>query len=104
LPSSFAEPYVASNAEAAVITDRKYGQNLSGDMVPQRDIQAAEASKSGTVSVSFGSKLKFWKRMGHSKSSEKTSERVPLLSRFGRSEHKEYNTVDGAASGESEGV
>jgi hypothetical protein len=104
LPASFAEPYDASKVEAVVITDHKYGQNLFGDMVPQRDIQAAEALKSGTVSVSSGSKLKFWKRMGHSKSSEKTSERVPLLSRFGRSAHKEYNTVDGAANGESDDV
>jgi hypothetical protein len=102
LPASFAEPYVVSNADAIVITDRKYGQNLFGDMVPQRDIQAAEALKSGTVSISSGSKLKFWKRMGRNKSSEKTSERVPLLSRFGRSDHKEYNTADGAANAESE--
>jgi hypothetical protein len=104
LPASFAEPYVASNVEAVVITDRKYGQNLSGDMVPQRDIQAAEALKAGTISVSSGSRLKFWRRMGHNKSSEKTSERVPLLSRFGRSDHKEYDTVDGATNGESNTV
>jgi hypothetical protein len=100
LPASFAEPYVASSAEAVVITDRKYGQNLFGDMVPQRDIQAAEALKSGSVSVSSGSKLKFWNRTGDNKSSE----RVPLLSRFGRSGHKEYDTVNGATNGESDAV
>jgi hypothetical protein len=101
LPASFAEPY-PSNAEAIVINDRKYGQNLFGDMVPQRDIQAAEALKSGTVSISSGSKLKFWNRTWRNKTPGKTSERVPLLSRFGRSDQKEYNTTDGAAKEESE--
>jgi hypothetical protein len=99
LPESSAKPYVASDAEAIVITDRKYGQNLSGDMVPQRDIQAAEALRARTCAAPSPSKLKFWKfvrlpRLGRNEPSEKTSERHPLLSRFGRSNQKEYNTVD----------
>lgn len=104
LAASFAEPD-KSNAEAIVVTDRKYGQNLFGDMVPTRDIQAAAALlKAGTRSISSGpvSKQKFWKRTGRNKPAEKASERVPLLSRFSRSDHKEYNTGDGAANGESE--
>jgi hypothetical protein len=121
LPESSATPYVESDADAIVFTDRKYGQNLSGDMVPQRDIQAAEALRARNCSAPSPSKFKFLKSirlpklglplpklglslpklglssMGKDKSSQKSSERHPLLSRFGRSDKKEYNTVDGAA-------
>jgi hypothetical protein len=103
LPESFTVPYVASDAEPVVVNDRKYGQNLFGDMIPQRDIQAAEAAKAETCalrSLPPTSILRFWKRKGHEPSERvpllsRFGERVPLLSRFGGNDLKEYKAVDG---------
>jgi hypothetical protein len=41
LPESFARPFPESEASQVIIAEKKYGQNLSGDMIPIREIQGA---------------------------------------------------------------
>lgn len=43
LPESFAAPYEHENEEPTVIADRKYGQKLSGNMIPKMEFQTFSA-------------------------------------------------------------
>lgn len=90
LPDSSATPYDADHAEAIVVKDRKYGQHLDGDMIPMRDIQAAEARLSKSPSRSRKQRLKFWKK---NKKGAGPDEHAPLLQRFGNGHEKEYQSV-----------
>lgn len=49
LPESSAYPYDASQAEAVVVTDRKFGQQLKGDMIPQREIQVPKTGSDKSI-------------------------------------------------------
>jgi hypothetical protein len=87
-PESSATPFDHRHAEPIVVRDRKYGQSLVGDMIPKRDIQAAESKKAKHPTHSK-SRLKFWK------SSRSKSENTPLLSRFEEmSGQKDYSAVE----------
>jgi hypothetical protein len=50
LPTLYAEAYDPDTATPVTITERKFGQNLSGDMIPVREVQAAEVEKESTGS------------------------------------------------------
>lgn len=41
LPESYAEPYDPKSSSTVTIAERVYGQRLSGDMIPMREVQAA---------------------------------------------------------------
>lgn len=43
LPESYAAPYEQENEDPTVIADRKYGQKLSGNMIPKMEFQAFSA-------------------------------------------------------------
>lgn len=45
LPSSFSEPFNPETALPIQIKERVFGQNLYGDMIPQREVQVATAGK-----------------------------------------------------------
>lgn len=82
LPQSFAKSFHGRNAEPIRITRRVYGQNLSGDMIPKREIQARTEEKDDVEnpnSLTRGTKRVTGKIKG---SVTTTAEKIPLLGRL----------------------
>ena len=77
LPESFANVFQKRTAKPIVITERKFGQHLTGDMIPVREIQASdlEASNLKDVRVGFGSGPFRWIRS----IPQRVGEKAPLL-------------------------
>jgi hypothetical protein len=93
LPTSYAEANNPDNATPVTIAERKFGQNLSGDMIPVREVQAAEA-KQGSDGLSESKKRGFLRaRMTDAGKIKNQAERIPLLGKaFGR-KSKEYDST-----------
>lgn len=87
LPDSFATPYDPARDGVPIIEKKLYGQNLYGDMIPKRDIQAADSNKAKGNSQA---KRKFLKRLvpGRLRAQPHDNETTPLLT-----SHEEDYTV-----------
>ena len=85
LPESRACPHDPLTAGPISITRRKYGQALIGDMIPQRDIQAAQATKASSQSAK---KKRFWE-----KNPQLDKEKIPLLGDSNDPNGNFYDTV-----------
>lgn len=79
LPTSSCAPIDRKAMAPVSINERKFGQRLRGEMIPQREIQASHSKKDGTAQKT---KRRFWQRKKHS------SETTPLLA--DGAEEKEY--------------
>lgn len=100
LPESYAVPFDKANAPTIEIAERKYGQRLSGDMIPKREVQVAASCKRQPRP----SRNRILPFAGATDAvAEKVSERVPLLGRvLGRQNRKGYASVAAAGSDTTE--
>lgn len=89
LQESFAEPYVKTDKEIEIAL-KKHGQNLTGDMIPMREIQESELKSEHKTAPSLWRRLK---RTG--KETTSVGEKIPLLGPvvFGRRNKKNYDAV-----------
>ena len=94
LPQSSARPDSPENRESNNIVEKKYGQSLRGDMIPQREIQLAETKKAAMEKK----KKRFWKKnflRRRKKTQNESSETTPLLDGTvsGKEDGSEYQTI-----------
>lgn len=54
LPQSFARVFQKNTSAPITVTERKFGQHLSGDMIPLRDIQTSDMEVSNLKEVKVG--------------------------------------------------
>jgi len=54
LPQSFARVFQKNTSAPITVTERKFGQRLSGDMIPLRDIQTSDMEFSNLKEVKVG--------------------------------------------------
>lgn len=77
LPESYAKYYDKNTAESINIVRRVYGQNLSGDMIPKREIQASSGEEKQSPRSTMRGLFRRTKN-----ETENSEEKTPLLGRL----------------------